>query len=64
MSVATHDAGNWPTLPSIVRTLLRAVRMGIEAHAQYRVNSAMSPSQFQQAEREIQRYRRLMRTGR
>ena len=63
MSVATHDAGSWPTAASILHTLLRAARTAIEAHARYRVNSAVSPSQFQQADREIRRYRRLMRAG-
>jgi len=33
-------------------------------HARYRVNSAVSPSQFEQADREIRRYRRMMRAGR
>jgi hypothetical protein len=63
MSVATHDAASRPTAPSILRALLRAARAAIEAHARYRMNSAMSPSQFQQAEREIRRCRRLTRAG-
>jgi hypothetical protein len=64
MSVATHDEESWPTPASMVRALLRAVTTAIEAHARYRVNSAISPSRFQQADREIRRCRRLMRAGR
>ena len=63
MSVATHDAGSWPTAPSILRALLRAARTAIEAHARYRVKSAVSPSQFLQSDRDIRRYRRLMQAG-
>jgi multidrug resistance efflux pump len=63
MSVATHDAGSWRTAPAILRAALRAVRTAIEAHAQYRVKSAASPSQFQQADRDVRRYRRLIRAG-
>ena len=63
MSVATHDAGRLPTATSILRAWLRAMRMGIEAHTRYRMQSALSPSQFHQADREIRRCRRLMRAG-
>jgi hypothetical protein len=63
MSVATHDAGSWPTAASILRALLRAARMAVEAHARCRMNSAVSPSQFQQADQEIRRCRRLMQAG-
>jgi len=63
MSIATHDAASWPTAPSIVRAVLRAVRTTIEAHARYRMNSAMSPSQFQEADRELRRWRGMMRPG-
>jgi len=63
MSVASHHAGSWPTVPSIARALLRAVRTALEAHARYRVKSALSPAQFLQSERDIRRYRRLMRAG-
>lgn len=63
MSVATHDTGSWPATPSILRALLRAARRVIEAHATYRAKSAVSPSQFQQLDREMRRYRRLMQTG-
>jgi hypothetical protein len=63
MSVATHDAGSWPTAASILRALLRAARTALEAHARYRVNSAVSPSQFLQSERDIRRCRRLMQAG-
>jgi hypothetical protein len=61
MSVATHDEESWPTPASMVRALLRAVTTAIEAHARY---SAISPSRFQQADREIRRCRRLMRAAR
>ncbi len=64
MSVATHEAGSWPTRPSIVRALLRAVSTAIEAHVRYRVKSAVSPSQLLQCEREMRRYRRLMQAPR
>jgi len=63
MSVATHDAESWTTAASVLRALLRAVKTAIEANARYRVNSAVSPSQFHQAEREMRRCRRMMRAG-
>jgi hypothetical protein len=63
MSVATHDAESWPTAASILRALLLAARTAIEAHARYRVKSAVSPSQFLQSDRDIRRYRRLMQAG-
>jgi hypothetical protein len=63
MSVVSHDAGSWPAAASILRALLRAVRMAIEAHARYRMKSAVSPSQFLQSERDIRRYRRLMQAS-
>ena len=63
MSVATHHAGSLPTAASILRALLRAVGTAIEAHARYRVKSAVSPSQFLQSERDIRRCRRLMQAA-
>lgn len=64
MSVATRDAGSWPTAASILRALLRALGTAIEVHARHRVKNAVSPSQFLQSERDIRRYRRLMQAGR
>jgi hypothetical protein len=64
MSVTTH-AENSALLPNLaLRGLLRWARTAIEAHARYRMNSAVSPAQFQRAEKEMRRYRRLMRAGR
>lgn len=64
MSVTTH-AENSALLPSLaLRGLLRWARTAIEAHARYRMNSAVSPAQFQRAEKEMRRCRRLMRSGR
>jgi hypothetical protein len=64
MSVTTHAAQNPRLAPNFTpRALLRSLRMAIEAHVRYRANSAVSPSQFQQADREMRRYRRMMRTG-
>ncbi len=64
MSATTQAAENYTPVPgSILRTLLRWARIAIEAYAQYRVKSAVSPSQLEQVEREMRRYRRLMRAG-
>jgi hypothetical protein len=65
MSITSHAAENSTISPNFTpRALLRWLRTAVEAHARYRVNSAVSPSQFQQADQEIQRCRRLMRTSR
>jgi hypothetical protein len=65
MSTATHATKNATLVPNFtLRAVLQWARSAIEAHARYRVKSAMSPSQCQQAEREIRRYRRLMHAGR
>lgn len=62
MSVTTPQ--NSTLAPSFtLRTLLRWLRMAIEAYARYRMNSAVSPSQFLQSERDVRRYRRLMQAG-
>ena len=63
MSVAAHDARSRPTAAAILRASLRAVRTAIEAHARYRMKSAVSPSQFLQSERDIRHYRRLIQAG-
>ena len=65
MSLTTHAAEN-PRLAANyrLRALLRWLRAAVEVHARYRVNSAVSPSQFEQADREIRRCRRMMRAGR
>ena len=61
MSATTHAAKNSTFLPNFaLRAVLRWVSATIEAHARYRVRSAMSPSQCQQVDREIRRYRRVM----
>jgi hypothetical protein len=39
------------------------VRTTIEAYARYRVNSALSPSQFLQTDRDIRHCRRMLRAG-
>jgi hypothetical protein len=62
MSVTTHQ--NSTLAPNFsLRALLRWLRTSLEAHARYRMNSAVSPSQFRQSERDIRRYRRLMQGG-
>jgi len=59
-----HGAGNFTaTLVSRLRALVRVVRDAIEAHAEYRVRSAVPPSQLQQTDREMRRYRRLMQAN-
>jgi flagellar biosynthesis regulator FlbT len=64
MSVATHEAENSTAmLAPMLRALLHVVRTAVEAHAGYRVKSAVSPSRSQQADREIRRLRRLMHAG-
>jgi hypothetical protein len=64
MSVATHEAENSTAmLAPMLRALLHMVRTAVEAHAGYRVKSALSPSRSQQADREIRRLRRLMHAG-
>jgi hypothetical protein len=64
MSAVTHEAANHTdALSSPLRSLLRSLRTAIEAHAAYRVRSVVSPSQLQQTDREIRRYRRLMKIG-
>jgi len=40
------------------------LRDTIEAHAEYRVKSAVPLSQLQQTDREMRRYRSLMQAGR
>jgi hypothetical protein len=65
MSATTHAAKNTTPVPAFtLRAVLQLARSAIEAHARYRVKSAMSPSQCQQVDREIRRYRRLMHAGR
>ena len=64
MSAVTHEAANQAgALSSLLRSLLRSLRTAIEAHAAYRVRSVVSPSQLQQTDREIRRYRHLMQVG-
>jgi hypothetical protein len=46
------------------RALLRLAWRAIEAHAEYRVKSAVPAAKLQRADREMQRYRRLIRAGR
>jgi hypothetical protein len=65
VSVATHEAENSRAmLAPTPRALLRLVRRAIEAHAEYRVKSAVPAAKLQRADREMQRYRRLIRAGR
>jgi uncharacterized protein (DUF1778 family) len=65
MSTTTHPTKNFTLFPNFtLRAALRWARTVIETHARYRVKSAMSPSQCQQVDREIRRYRRLMHAGR
>jgi hypothetical protein len=62
MSVTTPQ--NSTRAPNFsLRALLRWLRTAIEAHARYRMKSAVSPSQFLQSERDIRRYRRLTQAG-
>jgi hypothetical protein len=64
MSVTVQAAEHRTRAPkATLRALLRRLRMAVEAHARYRVNSAVPPSQLQQADREIRRYRRMLRPG-
>ena len=64
MSAVTHEAANYAgALSSLLRGLSRSLRTAIEAHAAYRVRSVVSPSQLRQTDREIRRYRRLMKVG-
>jgi hypothetical protein len=64
MSAVAHGAWDYTATPnSMLRTFLRFVKASIEAHAEYRAKSALSPSQLQQLDREIRRYRRLMQAG-
>jgi hypothetical protein len=44
----------------MLRALVRVVRNAIEAHAEYRVKSAVPLSQVRQMDREMRRYRRLL----
>jgi hypothetical protein len=63
MSATSHAAERPGLAPDFSpRRFLRWLRTAIDAHARYRVNSAVSPSQLQQADRDIRRCRRLMRT--
>src|SRR5262249_17283346 len=66
MSATTQATKNSTLAPSFtLRAILQWVCSSIEEHAQYRVRSAMSPSQCQQVDQEIRRYRRrLMNVGR
>lgn len=64
MSVMMQGAGNFTaTRPSMLRALVRVVRNAIEAHAEYRVRSAVPLSQARQTDREMRRYRRLIQAG-
>jgi hypothetical protein len=61
MSLLVHDAGNRAPTPGLaLRTFLRSAQAIIDTYAQYRVKSALSPSQLQQTEGEIRRCRRLL----
>jgi hypothetical protein len=64
MSVTMQGSGNF-TAPcaSMLRALVRMAHNAIEAHAEYRVKSAVPLSQLQQTDREMRRYRRLMQAG-
>lgn len=65
MTVAAHEAENGTaTLARVLRVWLQAMRTAIETHAEYRVKSALPSAKLQQADREIRRYRRLLKTGR
>jgi hypothetical protein len=64
MSATSHAAERPGLAPDFSpRRFLRWLRTAIDAHARYRVNSALSPSQFQQADEELRRTRQLIRTG-
>jgi hypothetical protein len=63
ISIAHHRQPRMAIRMSALRGFLQTIRDGIESYAQYRADRAMSAAQWQSADDEIRRYRRLIHAG-
>jgi hypothetical protein len=63
IGVAHHGKSRPAILTAALRALLQTVRDGIESYAEYRAERAVSAAQWQNADDEIRRYRRLIHAG-
>ena len=63
MSAVTHDSELRGPVPiPALRAFLQTAARAIETYGKYRARNAVSAGQWQQADADISRYRRLLRT--
>jgi multidrug resistance efflux pump len=63
IGVAHHGEPRMATLTAALRAFLQTIRDRIESYAEYRAERAVSAAQWQNADDEIRRYRRLIQAG-
>jgi hypothetical protein len=63
IGIAHHREPRMATLVAALRAALQTIRDGIESYAEYRADRAVSAAQWQSADDEIRRYRRLIHAG-
>jgi hypothetical protein len=63
IGIAHHREPRMATLVAALSAALQTIRDGIESYAEYRAERAVSAAQWQSADDEIGRYRRLIHAG-